>query len=344
MTTALPALALPVVAAPMAGGPGSTDLVIAAGRAGGMGFVAGGYQSPEAFAAEIATVADAGVPFGVNLFAPNPVPVEPAAYRSYAASLAPEAARFGVPLPPTPLSDDDAWRAKIDVLRDRAVPLVSFTFGLPPASDLALLRSTGAVLAQTVTSVAEARAAASAGVDVLIVQGAAGGGHSGTFTPSRPVPVVSLPALVASVRSAVPLPLVAAGGVGTAADVAAALGAGAALVAVGTVLLRAREAGTSATHRAALADPGRTETVVTRAFTGRPARGLRNDFTDRYSGSAPAGYPALHHLTRPIRRAAAAAGDPERLHLWAGTGFRHATDEPVATILTRLSAGVSATP
>jgi NAD(P)H-dependent flavin oxidoreductase YrpB (nitropropane dioxygenase family) len=138
----------------------------------------------------------------------------------------------------------------------------------------------------------------------------------------------------------VPLPVVAAGGVGTAADVAAALGAGAAVVAVGTVLLRASEAGTSATHRAALADPRRTETVVTRAFTGRPARGLRNDFTDRYSAVAPAGYPALHHLTRPIRRAAAASGDPERLHLWAGTGFRHATDEPVATILTRLSAGV----
>ncbi len=340
MTAPLPDLALPVVAAPMAGGPGSTDLVIAAGRAGGMGFVAGGYQPPETFAAEIATVAGAGVPFGVNLFAPNPVPVDPAAYRSYAAVLAPEAARFGVPLPGSPVSDDDdAWRAKIDVLRERAVPLVSFTFGLPPAADLALLRSTGAVLAQTVTSVAEARAAASAGVDVLIVQAAAGGGHSGTFTPSRPVPVVPLAALVASIRSAVPLPVVAAGGVGTAADVAAALGAGAALVAVGTVLLRAGEAGTSATHRAALADPARTETVVTRAFTGRPARGLRNDFIDRYSPVAPAGYPALHHLTRPIRRAAAAAGDPERLHLWAGTGFRHATDEPVATILTRLSAG-----
>jgi NAD(P)H-dependent flavin oxidoreductase YrpB (nitropropane dioxygenase family) len=80
-------------------------------------------------------------------------------------------------------------------------------------------------------------------------------------------------------------------------------------------------------------------TVVTRAFTGRPARGLRNTFTDRYSDAAPLGYPALHHLTRPIRRAAAAAGDPEPMHLWAGTGYRHATDEPAATILARLSAG-----
>lgn len=338
MTALFCDLALPVVAAPMAGGPGTTDFVIAAGRAGGLGFVAGGYQSPEAFAASVRTVAAAGVPFGVNLFAPNPVPVEPAAYRSYAALLAPESARFGVALPPDPVDDDDAWRAKVDVLRERPVRLVSFTFGLPPAADVTLLRATGAVLAQTVTSVPEARAAADAGLDMVVVQAAAGGGHSGTFTPDSLAPPVPLPALIAQIRSVVPLPVVAAGGVGAAADVAAALGAGADLVAVGTALLRATEAGTSATHRAALADPARTATVVTRAFTGRPARGLRNAFTDRYSALAPAGYPALHHLTRPIRRAAAAAGDPERLHLWAGTGFRHATDEPVATILTRLAA------
>ncbi|GIF62512.1 oxidoreductase [Asanoa ishikariensis] len=339
MTTVLPDLALPVIAAPMAGGPGTPAFVVAAGRAGGMGFLAGGYQPPTAFAEEIATVTAAGVPFGVNLFAPNTVPVDAAAYRDYAALLATEAARFGVGLPPDPVEDDDAWRDKLEVLRQWPVPLVSFTFGLPPAADLALLRATGAALAQTVTSVTEARAAAEAGLDVLVVQAAAAGGHSGTFTPDLPVPVVPLPALVAEIRAAVPLPVIAAGGVGTAADVAAALGAGATLVAVGTVLLRAAEAGTSATHRAALADPARTTTVVTRAFTGRPARGLRNDFTDRYSAVAPAGYPALHTLTRPIRRAAAAAGDPERVHLWSGTGFRHATDDPVGTILARLAAG-----
>jgi NAD(P)H-dependent flavin oxidoreductase YrpB (nitropropane dioxygenase family) len=142
---------------------------------------------------------------------------------------------------------------------------------------------------------------------------------------------------VASVRQAVALPLVAAGGLATATDVAAVLRAGADAAMVGTVLLRAEEAGTSATHKAALADPSRRDTVVTRAFTGRPARGLRNAFIDRYDSLAPAGYPALHHLTSPLRRAAAAAGDPERVHLWAGTGYRHATAEPTADILTRLA-------
>ncbi|MEV4621503.1 nitronate monooxygenase [Asanoa sp. NPDC049573] len=328
---------LPVIAAPMSGGAGTTDLAIAAGRAGSFGFVAAGYQPAAAFAADIASVAAAGVPFGVNLFAPNPVPVDPAAYRDYAVLLAPEASRFDVPLPATPVEDDDDWRAKVDVLRARPVPLISFTFGLPPAADLALLRATGALLAQTVTSVPEARAAAEAGIDVLVVQAAGAGGHSGTFTPERSLSEAPLPDLVAAIRAAVRLPVVAAGGVGTAADVTAALGAGASHVAVGTALLRSAEAGTAAAHRRALTEP--RPTVVTRAFTGRPARGLRNTFTDRYGDAAPLGYPALHHLTRPIRRAAAAAGDPEPMHLWAGTGYRHTTDEPAAAILTRLSAG-----
>jgi nitronate monooxygenase len=148
---------------------------------------------------------------------------------------------------------------------------------------------------------------------------------------------VPLTDLLGAVRAAVPLPLIAAGGLATAEAVAEALRAGAAAVMVGTVLLRADEAGTSAPHRAALTDPERRETVVTRAFTGRPARGLRNGFTDRYSALAPSGYPALHHLTGPIRRAAAAANDPDRLHLWAGTGYRHATAEPAARILRRLA-------
>jgi nitronate monooxygenase len=331
---------LPVLAAPLGGGPGTPELVVATAAAGSLGFLAAGYKTPEAVAAQITAVGD--VPFGVNLLAPNPVPADPAELRRYADLLAAEADRYGIELPAAPakqlVEDDDAWHGKLDVLRAHPVPLVSFTFGLPAAADLAALRATGAVLLQTVTSAAEAGAAADAGLDALVVQAAAAGGHSGTLTPREPVPDVPLPDLVAAVRGAVDLPVIATGGVGTAADVAAALRAGAAAVAVGTLLLRSTEAGTSATHRAALADPGRTGgTVRTRAFTGRPARGLRNEFTDRYSDVAPYGYPAVHHLTSPLRKAAAAAGDPERVHLWAGTGYRHGTDEPAGTILTRLA-------
>ncbi len=187
------------------------------------------------------------------------------------------------------------------------------------------------------TSEAEADAAVAAGVDVLVVQSASAGGHSATLEPSRPPPQRALPDLVAAVRARTPLPLLATGGVADAGEVRAVLEAGAAAVLVGTALMLTDEAGTSPVHRQALA-AGARETTVTRAFSGRPARGLRNTFIDSHEQEAPLGYPALHHLTIPLRRAAAAASDPERFHLWAGTGYRAAKAGPAAETLARLAA------
>lgn len=328
----------PVLAAPMAGGPTTPALVVAAAHAGALGFLAGGYKTTDALAGQIAAVRSEGVGFGVNLFAPRPVPADPEEFHRYARTIAPEARVHGLDTSAASIvEDDDGWTDKIDLLLSDPVPVVSFTFGVPESSLVASLRAVGTLVVQTVTSASEARLAADAGVDVLAVQGVAAGGHSGTLTPHIAPAAVPLTELLAQVRESVRLPLVAAGGLATPADVAAALETGAAAVMVGTVLLRADEAGTSAPHKAALADPARQETVVTRAFTGRLARALRNHFTDRYSGLAPVGYPALHHLTSPLRKAAAAAGDAERIHLWAGTGHRHATEEPTARILERLA-------
>jgi NAD(P)H-dependent flavin oxidoreductase YrpB (nitropropane dioxygenase family) len=329
----------PVLAAPMAGGPSTPALVAAAADAGSLGFLPAGYRTPQVFAEQLATVRAAGVPFGVNLFAPNPLPVDPAAYRAYAYALRADADRFGIDLPDDPVEDDDHWSAKIDLLLADPAPVTSFTFGVPAAGVVAALRRSGTVVVQTVTSADEARIAADAGVDVLAVQAAAAGGHWGTLTPLCPPATLPLTDLLTSVRAAVSLPLVAAGGISSTGDVAAVLRAGATAAMVGTILLRSDESGASDVHRAALADPARDRTVVTRAFSGRPARALRNAFTDRFADQAPAGYPALHHLTSPLRRAAAAAGDPELVNLWAGTGHRAATAEPAAAILTRLAAG-----
>ena len=343
MSTALSDLGLtiPVIAAPMAGGPSTPPLVTAAARAGGLGFLAGGYRTPQAMAEQIAAVRAQAVPFGVNLFAPNPVPVDVTAFRRYAAAIQAEGDRYDLePAGRDPVEDDDHWQEKIDFLLAEPVPVIGFTFGVPEPSVVAALRAAGSLVVQTVTSAEEARAAAGAGADLLAVQSTAAGGHSGTFTPARPPAPTPIAELVAEVGRAVPLPLIAAGGLATSADVAAVLQAGAVAAAVGTVLLRSDESGASATHQAALADPARDRTVVTRAFTGRPARALRNAFIDRYDAQAPEGYPALHHLTGPLRKAAAAAGDAERLHLWAGTGHRHATDEPVARIIERLTEGL----
>jgi nitronate monooxygenase len=327
---------LPIVGAPMAGGPSGPELVTAVGKAGGLGFLAAGYKTVEAIAQQIITVRAAGVPYGVNLFAPPVVPVDPAAFRTYAHLMASLAATYGVDVSGQPEEDDDAWQAKLDLLRVVAVPVVSFTFGLPDLAVVRALQTGGTAVLLTVTSADEARLAAALRPDALVVQSAEAGGHLGTFTPHQLPPALPLTDLLRSVRAVTKLPLIGAGGVGTSADVAGAVAAGASAVAVGTALLLADESLASPVHRAALLDPVRT-TVVTRAFSGRPARGLRNEFTDAFSDVAPLGYPALHHLTSPIRAAATAAGDPEAVNLWAGTGWRAASTGPAADIVTALT-------
>lgn len=273
-------MSIPLVAAPMSGGPTTPAMVSAAARAGALGLLAAGYKTVEAVEDEIKAVRADGIPFGVNVFAPNPVPVDPQRYRAYASIIAADADQFGLTLPSEPVEDNDRFDEKIELLLDDPVPMVSFTFGIPSRDVIAALQKAKSVVVQTVTTAEEAAQAHDAGVDMLAVQAAA---------------------------------------------------------AVGTVLLRATESGASATHQAALADPAYTETVLTRAFTGRPARGLRNAFIDAHEAEAPPGYPAIHHLTSPLRKAAAAAGQPDYVHLWAGTGFRHATAEPATDILRRLA-------
>jgi nitronate monooxygenase len=342
MSAGLPGvpLELPVIAAPMAGGPSTPELVAAAAAAGAMGFLAGGYLGTDRLGDQIAAVRAAAQTFGVNLFAPNPLPVDPAAYARYREELRPAAERLGVDLPAEPVEDDDRWREKLDLLLTDPVPVVSFTFGIPEPAILAALRAAGTLVIQTVTNVDEGRLAAAAGVDALAVQAAGAGGHSGTLTPGAgpaAPPPPDLPGLVAAVRAATDLPVVAAGGLSDPAAVAAALGAGAAAAAVGTALLLAPEAGTNAAHRAGLLGPDRGPTVVTRAFSGRPARAAPNAFLAAHDGHAPLGYPAVHHLTGPLRRAAAAAGDPEGVNLWAGTGYRSVVERPAADTLRELA-------
>lgn len=328
---------LPIAAAPMAGGPSSPALVNAAGAAGAFAFLPAGYRSPAAFAEDLAAVRSQGRPFGVNLFVPQADEVDRAAFRTYAAELAPEAAAYDLTLDPTPRTDDDYWHQKIDLLTSDPVAVVSLTFGLPDPADIRALQRAGSRVLATITTPDEARRAAEAAIDGLVVQGPRAGGHSATYDPRREIGDEPTADVIAAVAAAVDLPLIAAGGVDGPETVRELIAAGAQSVAVGTLLLRSFEAGTSATHRAALADPAFTETVITRAFTGQPARGLRNGFIDRHEATAPVGYPAVHHLTRALRQAAARAGDAQRVHLWAGTAFRGALERPTADIIADLA-------
>lgn len=214
---------------------------------------------------------------------------------------------------------------------------MSFTFGCPDGPSSEALHRAGCAVAVTVTAASEARAAVEVGADVLIVQGTEAGGHQASFLDRAPN-LQSLASLLDEVRAVTDVPLVGSGGLMTGAEVVAVLRAGAIGVQLGTAFLCCPEAGTSAVHRRALVERTCPGTVVTRAFSGRYARGLANRFATTYADAAPDAYPEVHHLTRPLRAAATRAGEVDTPNLWAGTGWRSVTSDPAAVVLGRLAA------
>jgi len=335
----LDALRRPLVVAPMAGGPSTSDLVIAAAGAGALGFLAAGYKTAAAMAAEIAAVrAGTAEPFGVNVFVPSPPSADAGAIAGYVGSLRASAKAVGASLGEATW-DDDGFEGKVAVLLAGPPAVVSFTFGCPPPEMIAGLRRAGAAVAVTVTSPGEAAAAAAAGADALCVQGYEAGAHRGSFggegTAGRDYGLLSLIGEIAAVTD---LPQIAAGGIMGPRQVDAVLAAGAVAAQCGTAFLRCPESGAHPVHKAALADPRYTTTALTRAFSGRWARGLVNQFMLHHT-DAPAAYPEINNATRPLRAAAATRGDPERMSLYAGQGFRAATDSPAGEIIERLGGG-----
>jgi nitronate monooxygenase len=318
-------LSVPIVQAPLAGGASTPALAAAVCEAGGIGFLAAGYKAPDAVRADIEELRRlTDRPFGVNLFAPPGPPADPAVVERYAATLATEGA-LG-----EPRHDDDHWAAKLALVAEERVPVVSTTFGAPSAEERRALER----LWVTVTTPREAVLARDAGADALVVQGAEAGGHRGTFDDAAPGDI-GLLALLQLVRAAVDLPLVATGGIMTADGVAAVLAAGATAAQLGTAFMLCPEAGTSPAHREALR--GDAPTALTRAFTGRTARGIVNRFMREHDADAPSAYPEVHHLTAPLRAAARERGDLDGFHLWAGEGYRLAVEEPAGDVVRRLT-------
>ena len=263
-------LRIPIVQAPLAVGP-STPALAAVSNAGGLGFIAAGYRTPEAMARDIAAMRDQSeLPFGVNVFAPGSNASDTEVVDRYSAALQAEALCAGVELG-RPGFDDDNFEEKLRILRDDPVPVVSFTFGCPSPEVIASLTSVGSEVWITVTNPDEARWAPAAGAPVLVVQGVEAGGQRGSFADRAETTDYSVLALLQLVSRHVRLPLVAAGGIAAGGAIAAVLATGAAAQ-LGTAFLRSPEAGTSRVHCEALASP--QPTALTRLFTGRLARGF----------------------------------------------------------------------
>jgi nitronate monooxygenase len=327
------------VGAPLAGGPSTAELAAAVSEAGGLGFLAAGYRTAEELERELARVRDlTSRPFGVNLFYPAREQVDDAAIAVYAERLRAAGERYGVE-PGEPRWGDDDWDAKLELVAREPPAVVSFTFGCPTREVVESLRAAGTAVWCTVTSAAEAGAATAAAVDALVVQGSEAGGHQGSFRDDDEEPV-SVLALVQQVARVTDRPLVASGGIATGRAVGAVLAAGASAAQLGTAFLLAPEAGTSEPHRTALRS-GRP-TRLTRAFTGRRARGIVNRFMREHEAAAPSGYPEVHFVTAPIRAAARSAGDAEAINLWAGQAYPLTREEPAGAVVERLAAELKA--
>ncbi|PJE20439.1 MAG: 2-nitropropane dioxygenase [Mycobacterium sp.] len=328
----------PIVGAPMAGGPGTPALAAAVSNAGGLGMVAGGYLTAEQFADDIAAARKATTgPLGVNLFVPQPSVADWVQLEYYAEDLEEVADHYRVEVGHPMHGDDDDWQRKIEVVADVRPEMVSFTFGAPPPDVIRMLSAQGLLVSVTVTSAYEAGVAIAAGADNLVVQGPAAGGHRGTFAPDMEPGSESLHQLLDRIGSAHDVPLIAAGGLGTVEQIAAALRRGAVAAQIGTALLLAEEAGTHQAYRVALKNPEFDSTVVTRAFSGRYARGLANNFTRLLDHVAPLGYPEVNQMTKPIRAAAIEMEDPHGTNLWAGEAYREVRSGPAADIVTALA-------
>lgn len=343
----------------MAGGPSTPELVAAVSNAGGVGTLAAGYLTVEKLteqARQTCALLDDGKGFGINLFCPNTADAsggtseeELAQWTTFRNRLKPVATHFDIDLPDAPTWSDDDFPAKVEaILTDNFLPtpdaleFVSFTFGYPDKEIIAQVKESGRKVVLNVTSIEGVRAAAEAGADRIVLQGLAAGGHR-AFVKGKDSSdnigssIEELAQAVTEACAVTDVPIIAAGGVGSREDVVKLVEAGAVAVQVGTRFLTTAEAGTKETHRRALRNLVERDTVLTHAFSGKPARAIENTFTRELSAVAPELYPQLHYLTTPIRGAANKADDSEYLNLWAGIAFAQCEDQYAADVVAELS-------
>jgi nitronate monooxygenase len=332
----------PVIQAPM-GGANATPpaLVAAVSAAGALGFVGAAYMSPDQIARECAAIAAlTSRPFGVNLFAPTPVPALPADITVALERLAPFHAELSLPAPSAPLPPSFSFDDQLEAVLDCGATAFSFTFGLLPSHAADRIKSRGILLIGTATTVEEAVTLQETGVDAVVAQGSEAGAHRGTFIGSFESAMVGTMSLVPQIVDAVSVPVIASGGIMDGRGIAAALSLGASAVQMGTAFLVTDECGVAESYKQAVLSARAEATRVTRAFSGRPARGIENRAMREIEGdgaSAILPYPYQNSLTRQMRNAAAQQNRAEFLSLWAGQGASLARRMPAAELVATLT-------
>jgi nitronate monooxygenase len=334
---------LPIIQAPMAG-VSTPAMAAAVSNAGALGSIGVGAVDAEGARRMIAAVRERTArPLNVNVFCHQPAKLDRVIEAAWLERLRPEFVRFGV-MPPLALKEiyksflnDDAMLAALLAEKPR---IVSFHFGLPSEERIRALRGAGIVLLATATNVDEGRAAAKTGMHAVVAQGYEAGGHRGMFDPDAPDDCLTTLALTRILARELDVPIVAAGGIMDGAGIAAALRLGASAAQLGTAFVPCTESDADAGYVGALAGDAANHTVMTRAISGRPARCLRNRFTELGAGVSPKdipAYPIAYDAGKALNAAAKAAHEAGYGAQWAGQGAPLARQRPAATLVALLA-------
>ena len=326
----------PVVQAPMAGGPTTPELIAAVSNAGGLGSLGAAYLSPETLREQVREIRrQTEAPFNVNLFAPSPYEANPERIERSGELLGPYREELGIQAPEMPSLFEESFDDQLEIVLEESVPVFSFTFGVPSEEQLRRLRDAGVITVGTATTVREGLRLEEEGVDVVVAQGSEAGGHRGTFLGDFRDALIGTVALVPQMIDALSVPVVAAGGIMDGRGLAAALVLGAEAAQMGTAFLICEESGAHPEFKRAVLGAAEDQTAVTRAFSGRAARGIKNRFlveVGEHEEELPP-FPVQNALTRDVRAAAQRQGRPEFMSLWAGQAVRLARLATAAQIV-----------
>jgi nitronate monooxygenase len=325
----------PIIQGPMGGGPSTPELVAAVSNAGGLGSLGAAYLTPDQIIEAIRRIRSlSSRPFNVNLFAGGWSTEQAFDHGPMLEVLSEIHEKLGLPAPVAPAPVPDPFPAQLEAVLEALPPIFSFTFGIPDRDAISRLKARGILIVGTATTMEEARQLEQAGVDAVVAQGLEAGAPRGTFLDSFEASMVATLDLVRDTVSAVRIPVIASGGLMDGRDILSAMEAGASASQLGTAFLACPESGASAVYKRAILEAKEDTTVVTRAFSGRPARGLRNAFMASVDGKGlilP--YPLQNALTRSMRTAAAKQGISDYLSLWAGQGVARARAMPAGDLV-----------
>ncbi len=344
---------LPIVQGPFGGGLSSAALAAVVSEGGGLGSYGAHVLSGTEIRALVAELrALTSRPFNINLWVPLPgereLSLSAAEFAAESERLRPLRESLGVPPPVSPGEGPGAFvaqdfDAQLEAVIEARPPVASFVFGPPPAAAIAEMKRRGIVTIGTATTVDEAVALEAAGMDLIVATGSDAGGHRVSFLRRAEESLVGTFSLVPQVADAVRVPVIAAGGIADGRGVVAALALGASAVQIGTAFLACHESNACEAHKAALTGPEARRTALTRAFTGRLARGLRNRaMVELEAAGEAAPYPARAWFMSPLNQAARAAGRAEAMALWAGQAASLARRRPAAECLAALVSEVEA--